>query len=239
MKKKLVKIDQEMTQTKGGTSLTIRKKEWYEKYRWSITRNNYVVIAGRDVDQNESLVRKILQDNDIYMHADIQGAATTIIKDPKGITEEDLNDAAKIAASYSKAWKSGLGAVDVFWVYGSQVSKSPPTGEYLPKGSFMIYGKKNFIRNVKLDLAIGLEVSDNIRVIVGSEESIKEKSASYAVIAPGEEFERTADRLGRILSQAYELGTINQLRDEIIKILPGNSKILKVINNNKGRNEKQ
>jgi len=32
-----------------------------------------------------------------------------------------------------------------WWVTSSQVSKSAPTGEYLPTGSFMVRGKKNFL----------------------------------------------------------------------------------------------
>ncbi|MCY0883842.1 MAG: NFACT RNA binding domain-containing protein, partial [Acidianus infernus] len=219
-----------------GRKLSIRKKEWYEKYRWSFTTNGFLVIAGKDADQNESLVRKLLEDNDIFLHADIQGAAATIIKNPKNITEQDIYDAAVIAASYSKAWKLGLAAVDVFWVYGSQVSKSPPAGEYLPKGSFMIYGKKNYIKSVKLNLAIGFKINDSLEIIVGSENSVSAKVKNYVLISPGDELERTADRIVKILSEANSINVGKELKNEVLSILPGKSKIIKVV---KETNDKQ
>ena len=40
-------------------------------------------------------------------------------------------------------------------MYDYQVSKSAPSGEYLPQGSFMIRGKKNFINPPKLELGFG------------------------------------------------------------------------------------
>lgn len=43
-----------------------------------------------------------------------------------------------------------------WWVYDHQVSKSAPSGEYLPTGSFMIRGKKNFLNPPKLELGLGL-----------------------------------------------------------------------------------
>ncbi len=236
LKRKLNEIETEIKKEEEGRRLSIRKKEWYEKYRWSITTNGFLVIAGKDSDQNESLVRKLLEDNDIFMHADIQGAAATIIKNPKNITDQDIYDAAVVAASYSKAWKIGLAAVDVFWVYGNQVSKSPPTGEYLPKGSFMIYGKKNYIKAVKLNLAIGFKIDDSLEIIVGSENSISTKVKNYVVISPGDELERTADRILKILSEVNSISPTKELKNEVLSILPGKSKIVKVV---KETNDKQ
>jgi predicted ribosome quality control (RQC) complex YloA/Tae2 family protein len=55
----------------------------------------------------------------------------------------------------SKAWDSKI-VVSVWWVYAHQVSKSPPAGLYIPAGSFMIYGKKNFIYPPRLEMGITL-----------------------------------------------------------------------------------
>ncbi|BDC19104.1 NFACT family protein [Acidianus sp. HS-5] len=235
LKRKLNEIEKEIKREEEGRRLSIRKKEWYEKYRWSFTTNGFLVIAGKDSDQNESLVRKLLEDTDIFMHADIQGAATTIIKNPKNITDQDIYDAAVIAASYSRAWKMGLAAVDVFWVYGNQVSKSPPTGEYLPKGSFMIYGKKNYIKAVKLSLAIGFKIDDTLEIIAGSENSISAKVKNYVVISPGEELERTVDRIVKILSELNSISPSKELKSEVLSILPGKSKIVKVVKETNGK----
>ncbi|EHP69343.1 putative RNA-binding protein, snRNP like protein [Metallosphaera yellowstonensis MK1] len=226
LKKKVEELKLKLRETEESKSLVIRKKEWYEKYRWSFTRNNYLVIAGRDVDQNESLVKKMLGEEEIFLHADIQGAPATIIKDSKGVQEGDIYDAAVVAACYSKAWKLGLGSVDVFWVYGSQVSKSPPSGEYLPKGSFMIYGKKNFIKNVRLELAIGLR--EEVRIEAGSEEAVKRRCNHYVVLTPGDnDVDKVAERVVKILTRGSELKGLKTLKEEIAKLIPGKSKILR------------
>ena len=163
----------------------IRRKEWYEKYHW-IIEDNYLIIGGRNADQNESIVKKYMEPNDIFMHAEIHGAPVVIIKAKGKISEKALKEAAIIAAAYSKAWKEGLGAIDVYWVWGKQVSKKPPSGEYLPKGAFMVYGKRNYIRNVSLTLALGLEkVNSWLRVVVGSEEHVKNKTVAYVILVPG------------------------------------------------------
>jgi hypothetical protein len=41
-------------------------------------------------------------------------------------------------------------------VWGDQVSKSAPTGEYLPTGSFMIRGKKNYLPPYQLVLGFAI-----------------------------------------------------------------------------------
>ena len=163
----------------------IRRKEWYEKYHW-VVEENYLIIGGRNADQNESIVKKYMESNDIFMHAEIHGAPVVVIKAKGTVSEKALREAAIIAAAYSKAWKEGLGAIDVYWVWGRQVSKKPPSGEYLPKGAFMIYGKRNYIRDIPLTLALGLEkVNSWLRIIVGSEEHVKNKSIAYVTLAPG------------------------------------------------------
>lgn len=229
LKKKLSDINSQIEEKNEESASFFKKREWYEKYRWAFTRNGYLVIAGKDQDQNDSLVRKLLDEKDIFLHANIQGAATTIIKNPINIDENDLKDAAIIAACYSKAWKLGLGAVDVFWVYGNQVSKSPPTGEYLPKGSFMIYGKKNFINNVKLELAIGICKNNNIfNIIVGSEDTVSQKCELYAIIVPGnEDPSKISERLAKIFSKKLSLNS-KMVQSEISKLLPGKCTIRKI-----------
>jgi hypothetical protein len=51
---------------------------------------------------------------------------------------------------------------DAWWVYDYQVSKTAPSGEYLPTGSFMIRGKKNFLQPSQpmMGLAILFKLSD-------------------------------------------------------------------------------
>jgi len=213
--------------------VAIKRREWYEKYHWLITPSGFLVIAGRDQSQNESLVRKHLKDDDIFLHADIHGAPATILKvEGSKPSSRDIEEAALLAAVYSKAWKLGLHVVDVFWVYGKQVSKSPPSGEYLPKGAFMVYGKKNYIRNVALKLALGIEIYDNsYRVIVGSEDTVKSKTKYYTILIPGDEDPYTVARKvkEKLLSKCserekYIIESVDL--NEIAMRIPGKSRIV-------------
>ncbi len=185
LREKIEKLEREVEYAKVEEKAKVRKKEWYEKYHW-IIKGEYLIIGGRNAEQNESIVKKYLEANDIFIHAEIHGAPAVIIKSKGPAPEDVIREAALIAAAYSRAWKEGLGAVDVYWVWGKQVSKKPPPGEYLPKGAFMIYGKRNYIRNVPLVLALGVEkVNESLRIIVGSEEHVKKKALAYVVLKPG------------------------------------------------------
>jgi predicted ribosome quality control (RQC) complex YloA/Tae2 family protein len=167
----------------------IRKVDWYDKYHWILTSDGLLSIGGRDAKQNEKIVRKYLTDNDIFMHADITGASVFIIKcDGKIPSEKSLYEVATLAACYSRGWREGFGSLDVFWVYGRQVSKKAPAGEYLGLGSFMIYGEKNYLKNIKLELALGVSISGNYyKLIVGPEDYIRSRCRVYVVLQPGSE----------------------------------------------------
>ena len=58
---------------------------WFEKFNWFVSSENYLVIAGRDGQQNETLVRRYLRAGDVYVHADIHGASSVIIKNTQGL----------------------------------------------------------------------------------------------------------------------------------------------------------
>jgi len=161
-----------------------RKREWYEKFRWFFTSNGFLVIAGKDKNTNELLIRKYLREKDIVVHTDIVGSPFGIIRiEKEGLKEEDIYEACQFVASYSRAWRAGLSSIRAYWVKGDQVSKRAPSGEYLPKGSFMIYGKRNYI-DVDLKLAIGIDEKGNI--IHGVPTSVSKKAKRYVVLIPGE-----------------------------------------------------
>ncbi len=235
LKMKLKRLLEEEAFTVEEEKARIKRREWFEKYHWTISKDGYLILGGRDASQNESLVRKLLEPNDIFMHADIHGASAVIIKSKGKASEEALKEAAVIAASYSKAWKEGLASIDVYWVWGDQVSKKPPAGEYLTKGAFMIYGKKNYIRNVPLELALGLQViNDSLRVIVGSEQNVKEKAIAYVILSPGsEEPYKLAKRIKKIfyekLPESFRAKVKVVSEEEIAREIPGLSTIRKVV----------
>ncbi len=164
-----------------------RKKEWYEKFRWFFSSDGFLVIGGKDASTNEIIIKKHVEPHDLIFHADIQGSPFAVVKTlGKTPTEETINEAACFTASYSRAWKEHLRAINVYWVKPEQVSKSPPSGQYLPKGSFMIYGKKNYVRNVPLEIAIGVKrEEDSFRIIGGPVNAISKQTNLYVRLIPG------------------------------------------------------
>lgn len=129
-----------------------RKKEWYEAFHWFFTSGKHLVIAGKDMKSNQMAVTRHLEKSDLYFHADIQGAPSVILKGGQGAGDGELKEAASFAASYSSAWKKGVGSISVYHVLPEQVTTSAPSGEYLPKGGFIIRGSKTYEKNSPLKL---------------------------------------------------------------------------------------
>jgi len=54
-----------------------------------------------------------MEETDVYFHADISGAAHTVMKSKENSApEHSLKEAAQFAAVFSKAWQEKLGAVE-------------------------------------------------------------------------------------------------------------------------------
>jgi predicted ribosome quality control (RQC) complex YloA/Tae2 family protein len=60
------------------------------------------VIGGRDQQQNELIVKRYLRQHDIYVHADMHGASSVVIKNPKEgpVPPKTLNEAGTMAICY-------------------------------------------------------------------------------------------------------------------------------------------
>ncbi|KAK4145766.1 fibronectin-binding protein A N-terminus-domain-containing protein [Dichotomopilus funicola] len=148
----------------------IRKQMWFEKFIWFVSSDGYLVLGGRDAQQNEILYKRYLKKGDVYVHADMHGAPSVIIKNnPKTpdapIPPSTLAQAGNLAVCCSNAWDSKA-AMGAYWVNADQVSKSAPTGEFLPVGSFMVRGKRNVLPPALLTLGFGLmfKVSEESQV---------------------------------------------------------------------------
>lgn len=153
------KTQQQLAQEKVVAAIShIRKVHWFEKFNWFISSENYLIISGRDAQQNELLVKRYLKKGDLYVHADLHGASSTVIRnhDPNGVVPPlTLNQAGCFTVCRSQAWDSKI-VTSAWWVYAHQVSKTAPTGEYLTLGSFMVRGKKNFLPPHPLVMGFGV-----------------------------------------------------------------------------------
>ena len=191
--------------------------KWYEKLRWFISSDNILVVGGRDANSNENVVKKYLDPNDIYLHADIHGASSTAIKlNGAKLNDNILKESGEFAASFSSAWSLGFSSQDVFWVHPDQVSKTPEAGEFLAKGSFVIRGHRNYIRGARVKLAVGIVDYEGKRIMAGPIEAVEAHCDNYVVIKPG--FTKKEAIAKKIISKINEDDLLTL--DDIIRVLP-------------------
>ena len=195
-----------------------RKRFWFEKFHWVHSSEGLLIVGGRDATSNEILVKKHTTTTDLILHAEIVGAPFVIIKtDGKQPSEKSLFEAAQLTAAYSRGWREGLTALDVYWVKPDQVSKEAPSGQYLSKGMFMIRGQKNYIRDVELQVSIGVvEKDDQLMIIGGPVSAIASQTQCVLSIVPGR---KTSGKLAKeIRYKLSEKAPIN-LRKKILQTL--------------------
>jgi len=174
-----------------------RKIHWFERFRWFISSEGAVVIAGRDASSNDLVVRRNMKDGDIYVHADLHGAASVIVKHPApgapAITETTLREAGQWAVAYSKAWRAGLASASAFWVHPEQVSKAGASGEFVARGAWAIHGTKHGMEDLPTELALGTVEYDGEPLWTSAPPSaVAARGTVRAVLVPGPERERGA-----------------------------------------------
>jgi len=191
--------------------------KWYEKMRWFVSSQGVLVIGGRDANSNENVVKKYLEPQDIYLHADIHGASSTAIKlNGHELNDSILKESGEFAASFSSAWSNGFSSQDVFWVHPDQVSKTPESGEFLPKGSFVIRGHRNYIRGARVKLAIGIVDYEGKRIMAGPIEALEAHCENFVVIKPG--YTKKEALAKKIINKINEDDLLTL--DDIIRVLP-------------------
>ena len=218
----------------------LESKHWYERYRWFVTTDGHLVIGGRDASSNSAVIRKHMTENDIVFHAEIHGSPFFLVKDARNQENGNfVDETAQATVSFSRAWKDGLSSGDAYWVFPNQVKKGAPTGQYLPKGSFVIEGKRNFCKGVELKLSIGLIQIENNRytIVCGPSNAIRRRSLVFASLLPGGSdpmnlAKKVKSEFVRVISE-FDSDLADYLKkivlDEFIRMLPsGQSKIERI-----------
>ena len=169
-------------------SMKPRKPRWYDRFRWFYTSDGFLVVGGRDADSNEELVKKYMDRNDVFFHAQAHGAPITIIKaEGREVTPEALAEVAQFAVSYSSVWKAGQFNGDCYWVRPEQVSKTPESGEYVAKGAFIVRGERNYVKDVPVRAAVGIRFDEAGCYVIGGPVAAVKARAKYRLeIEPGE-----------------------------------------------------
>ncbi len=213
-----IELSSSLIKEEAPPALELRpqKKEWYEKYKWFFSSDLNLIIAGRDARSNEILVRKYLEDQDIYVHSDTPGAPSTIVKPHDGrIGPQAIREACIFALIHSKTWKAGTTSGDVYWVRGDQVTKRPTPGEYVARGSFVIRGKRNYLRGLEARCGIGWFGN---RFMCGPLEAVAHRCSPVLEIAPGEQ--KKSDVAKEVIRRLAPRDVPADL-DQVIQVLPG------------------
>jgi predicted ribosome quality control (RQC) complex YloA/Tae2 family protein len=207
----------EQTDWLGRASIPVRRsEEWYEDFRWFHTSNDFLVIGGRNADQNEAIVSKYLDKGDRFLHAQAHGGPATVLKatgpsEPArdlDVPDADLAEAARFAVSYSSVWKDGRFAGDAYVVDHDQVTKTPESGEYLEKGAFAIRGDREYVRDVAVGVAVGVTCEPETRVIGGPPSAIEPRVETAVTLEPGRYAQNdVAKRIYRELKDRFTDGT--------------------------------
>ena len=228
------KLEKEMSQVKvAEESITyseIRKKNWYERYRWFYTSDGILAIGGRDSSSNTAIIRKHIEKNDKVFHADIHGSPFFILKnDKKEILPTSLNEIAHATVCFSRAWREAMYGLNAYWVEPEQVKKAAPSGQFLPKGSFVIEGQRNYVNISTLKLAVGL-VKQNADYLIscGPPQPIKKNSICYVIIEPaGSEMVEIAKKIKLEFNKMTDNVAKSLSIDEFVRVLPaGDSHIV-------------
>ena len=138
-----------------------------------------------------------MKDGDLYVHADLHGAASVIVKHPAPgeppVTDATLREAGQWAVVYSKAWRAGLASASAFWVTHEQVSKAATSGEFVARGAWAIHGTKHVLRDLPTELALGtIDYEGDTLWTAAPPSAIRARGTVRAVLVPGPERERDA-----------------------------------------------
>lgn len=196
-----------------------RAKEWYEKFHWFISSEGFLCIGGRDATTNEIIIKKHTEKNDLVFHTEIPGSPFFVVKtENKTPGRQTLEETAIATASFSRAWKLGLAGAEVYMVLPEQVSKRAPTGEYMPKGAFMIKGRRTYF-HAELKLAVG--ITEDGKVMTGPIPAVKAHCKKYVLLEQGKE--KPSDCAKAI---AKHLGANV---DEVLRTLPAGNGTVKFV----------
>ena len=207
----------------------VRKKSWFERYRWFYTSDGILAVGGRDSSSNSAIIRKYMEKDDKVFHAEIHGSPFFILKDKnETIMPLSIRETSHATVCFSRAWKEGMYGVNCYWVTPEQVKKAAPSGQTMGKGSFIIEGTRNYNKITTLKLGVGiLQKEEDYLLVCGPPEPIKKTCVCYVVIEPGSiEIADMGKRIRANFVRVDEKFAKMFLVDDYVRVLPtGGSKI--------------
>jgi predicted ribosome quality control (RQC) complex YloA/Tae2 family protein len=237
-----MKQERERSTEDGGDedetpTLSERDRHWYHRFRWFRTSDGFLVIGGRDADQNDEIYKKYAEPDDVFFHTQAPGGPITVLKraepdEPKQdieVPERSREEAAAFAGIYSSVWDEGQGAAEVYSAPASNISKTPESGEYIEKGSVVVRGDRTYY-TVEMVAAVGMRLDDEAGVIGGPPSAVEPRCAFHVRLEPGRYSRNdTAKRVYRRFREELDESLVRRLTsvDEVRRFLPpGGSRIV-------------
>ncbi len=177
------------------------KHFWFESYRYCVGPDGALCVGGRNAAQNDAVVKKYLRDGDRYVHAAIHGAPSVVVRTPEGVdapSEADLEVAGQFAVCASRAWRQ-FGAASAYWVTPQQVNKTPRSGEFVPRGAWIVHGKRTTMDGLPMEWAVGQIpfTLDGVPVVAG--DTTDRKTVTKMVGGPPQAFASYTSELLRLV----------------------------------------
>ena len=206
----------------------VRKKNWFERYRWFFTSDGFLVVGGRDSSSNSAVIRKHLEKDDKVFHGEIYGSPFFLLKDDGSSMSSSLNEVAHATVCFSRAWKESMYGTNAYWVNPDQVKKGAPSGQSMGKGSFLIEGQRNFVKISTLKLCVAIVEYEGTHLLTCGPPALKENCVSYVMIEPtGMEMVDVAKKIRFELISMNETIAKSFSVDDYVRVLPsGPSRII-------------
>ncbi|UZE93565.1 MAG: DUF814 domain-containing protein [Candidatus Pacearchaeota archaeon] len=182
------------------------------KYRWFYTSRNKLVLAGKNAQQNEQLVKKA-EKKAIILHTKAPGSPFCILKGK--ITAQDIREAAIFCACFSQGWKKKKKEMEVHVFKGEQILKE----KRQKAGTFSVLGR---VQKARIKLQLGIKIQKKkIRAV-----PIIQKTRYLIFLRPGKiPKEKTAGKIKEILEKKRYKFT----REEILQAIPSGGFLIKEI----------
>lgn len=203
-------------------SRQIEKRAWFQRYRWFFTSDGFIAVGGRDSSSNSALIRKQMGGGDRVFHADTFGSPFFVLKDSGRAGALSIEETADATVCFSRAWRDGAHGTGAYWVSPPQVKRAAPSGQFLPKGSFVIEGRRNYVRASTLRLAVGIvQRPGSLALACGPPAPVKKHSVCYAVIEPSSgDMAEAAKKIRTEFARAREQEARAVPLDEFVRALP-------------------
>lgn len=135
------------------------------------------------------------------------------IDDAREFPGEIHQEAAQIAVCWSRAWGSGGAAATAFYARPSQVSKTTESGESLGRGGFVVRGKRNWHKDIALEMAIGIGLINGVPLpVLGTPDTISKIFPRWGKIIPSK---GKKENVANKISKATGLS-----QDDVLSCLP-------------------